>query len=171
MSDTGTVNCVNCGAPPRRGSRECAYCETPLEVRAPRADHAAFRAVMRAIESFSFDDDRLHAVRGLRGEFTAGQVVRILETFSFDDDRLAAGAHLAPRTINPAMLFAAAELFSFDDDRAQFVRIVGRVQHGDDEPAPTAPLRWVATPQDTRRPPWGVIILAAVLVIFIAERC
>lgn len=103
------MNCVNCGAPPRAGAKECRHCGTALNYREPEANHAGFRGVLRAVQSFTFDDDRL-----------------------------AAAEHLVPRALGRGAPFEAAELFTFDDDRAAFVRLCGRHSSGadvwDDDP-------------------------------------
>lgn len=169
------MNCVNCGAPPRRGAKECVYCETLLSVKEPRANQAGFQWVMRAVNAFDFDGDRLMAVRSLRGRFTAGQVIRIMEAFDFDSDRLDAGRHLVPLTLNPGMLYEAAGLFDFDSDRAGFVQLLGSVTYvGDgeiEEEPPSAPWQvWVAS--TVRRPlPWGWIALTALGIATILKEC
>lgn len=155
------MNCVNCGAPPKRGASECAYCETPLERKEPRANYAGFR---RAVASFESDFYRSAAVSTLRGNFTAGQVRAILAEFDEDFYRQAAAARLVPVTLNPAGLFDAATLFGEDFYRSAFVALLGSTTDGlgdvDDDPPTPPPERPRSAPVSAPArvwSPWSVL--------------
>ena len=170
------MNCVNCGAPPTRGSKDCIYCETPLAVKRPDANEAGFRSALRAIRSASFDSYKAEAICSMRGHFTAGQVLALLKEFSFDSYRVEAAGHLVPLTLNRSMLLDGAELFSFDSYRAEFIELVGYTNTPEEEAPEEPPARKVRVGRQPDgpvrpRPPWGIILLALVAVAFILKTC
>lgn len=164
------MNCVNCGAPPKRGATECRYCETPLEKKEPRANYAGF---VRAVASCEDDYYRTAAVATLSGRFTAGQARAILSKFEDDYYRMAAAATLVPKTLNKGKLFGAASLFEDDYYRTGFLSLLGNVQPavdedeegGEEEDAEVRPPRH--PPQAPRPTPVGWYVAAFLLVLLI----
>jgi len=166
------MNCVNCGAPPRRGSAECAYCETALAVKVPRANQAGFETALRAIRAMRFDNYKVDAIESMRGSFTAGQVLAILKEFRFDNYRLDAAEHLAPLTLNRNKLLGGAELFHFDNYRAEYIQLIGYTGSGDGVEDVPREATALSVGRFTYTVDWATIIPAilATLIMSIAFR-
>lgn len=120
------MNCINCGAPPRRGAAECPYCETALDHLVEDVDHAGYQNILTTVQETSSDMRKVEVLALCHGPYTAGQVRQILSLFSSDMRRVEAAACLVPNTSNPSGLLGCSDLFASDMRRAEFVALLPR---------------------------------------------
>ena len=159
------MNCVNCGAPPRVGSRSCSYCETALDHLVPEADHAGYHLILNTIKVTSSDMRKVDILALCQGPYTAGQVREILAQFSSDMRRVDAAALLISKTTNPAGLLACANLFDSDMRRTDFVALLPRsATRTRGTPSPPRPTEKERLAQE-QKPGYVMMVLVATLAV------
>jgi hypothetical protein len=82
-------------------------------------DAAKFAALVKAVQSGSFSDDKIGAVQTAASSnwFTIDQVGKLVDLVSFSEDKLAVVQTCRPKVVDPENAFALGSHFSFSGDR------------------------------------------------------
>jgi hypothetical protein len=104
------------------------------EAREPRAaarpaamGEDAFHRLLVALESASFESERLDIVRAAaqRNWFTAEQIVSVMATFDFSSGKVDSAAAMWPHLVDPENAFVVVSALDSDSDKAELRRRVG----------------------------------------------
>lgn len=170
------MNCVNCGAPPKRGSRDCLFCGTPLAKIAAKIDKIGFESALKAMQACAFDIGRStigDALAKRKTPFTAGQVRMLARTFAFDVGRVRLFSGLMPYITNPLGVLECGDVMAFDTSRMALARLVGDCepsgdpQEEEEEEAPT-PTRAATPVAADPFLPLKLILMISILIALIA---
>jgi hypothetical protein len=87
----------------------------------------AFNALVSAVKSASFDDDKVAVVRGAAQHnwFTSAQVATLVTLLSFGDGKVEAAAACWPRIVDPENNFVIYQKLDFDSDKEKLRKRVG----------------------------------------------